>query len=98
MDQVVYQGAEAKIYFIDHQGMPAVRKERFAKGYRHPELDKKLTKTRTKAEVKALQNLKSKCPQLSNHIPTIFHSSFNEIIMQRLDGFRTLHDALVEGN
>lgn len=93
----MFQGAEARIYFIDHQGTQAVKKKRFAKSYRHPELDKKLTKTRTKAEVKALGSLKARSQDLSEHIPVVLWSSHDEIVMTRLTGYQTLHDALVKG-
>ncbi|XP_074602489.1 EKC/KEOPS complex subunit Tp53rkb-like [Brevipalpus obovatus] len=95
---LIFQGAEAKIYHDEHQGIPVVRKERFVKHYRHPALDQRLTKSRTKAEVKALQSLKAKCPALSDHIPTVVYSSVNEIVMTKLVDFKTLHQAIVEAS
>lgn len=95
--ELIFQGAEAKIYHVDYQGVSAIRKERFVKSYRHPALDLRLTKSRTKAEVKALQSLKAKCPSLSDHIPNVLFSTVNEIVMTRLDDFKTLHRAIVDG-
>ncbi|XP_074601658.1 EKC/KEOPS complex subunit bud32-like [Brevipalpus obovatus] len=97
-EQLIFQGAEAKIYHVEHQGVPAIRKERFVKHYRHPALHQRLTKSRTKAEVKALQSLKAKCPSLSEHIPTVLYSTVNEIIMTKLIDFQTLHQAIVTGS
>jgi tRNA A-37 threonylcarbamoyl transferase component Bud32 len=47
---LIQQGAEAKIY----KNKDEVIKNRVSKGYRHPELDKKLIKQRTKREAKLL--------------------------------------------
>ncbi len=46
------QGAEARLYrghFLG--GLDAVAKERFAKRYRHPQLDQQLVRDRIKGEV-----------------------------------------------
>ncbi|MFC1723569.1 O-sialoglycoprotein endopeptidase, partial [Nanoarchaeota archaeon] len=59
----IAQGAEAKIYDVD--GM--IVKERFEKKYRHPELDRKLRKSRTRREAKViskLTELQIACPGL----------------------------------
>ena len=47
-NNLIRQGAEARIYLADYQGQPVVVKERFSKQYRHPDLDKKLTRQRMK--------------------------------------------------
>jgi len=46
--ELLAQGAEARVYVLAHfvGGRPAVVKERFAKSYRLPELDQKLTRNR----------------------------------------------------
>lgn len=49
----ISQGAEAKI-FSDGD---VIVKDRFSKGYRHPELDEKLRKTRTRREAKVIDKL-----------------------------------------
>jgi TP53 regulating kinase and related kinases len=48
-NNIIKQGAEAKIYIGDYQGKECLIKERFVKNYRLPELDKSLTKTRVRA-------------------------------------------------
>ena len=55
---MLYQGAEAKLY---KEG-DFVVKDRFSKSYRHPELDMKLRKFRTKREAKVLQKISSLIP------------------------------------
>ena len=49
----IAQGAEAIIY----QDKKKVVKDRISKSYRHPELDKKIIKRRTKAEAKILEKV-----------------------------------------
>ena len=63
---IIYQGAEAKL----HRNNSTVLKDRFAKKYRHPELDVKLRKARTRREAKVLQKLtelKIPCSQYISH-------------------------------
>ena len=43
---IMKQGAEGRLYLSEIFGMKCVVKERFAKKYRVPSLDEKLTKTR----------------------------------------------------
>lgn len=62
------QGAEAKLYKGNYLGRPAVIKERFVKEYRHPELDKILTRERIKAECRAIV----KCKSAGVLTPTIY--------------------------
>jgi len=58
------QGAEAHIYltqvstpYTSHQQQQQIIKQRTTKLYRHPTLDKRLIKQRTRAEVKTLQKI-----------------------------------------
>ncbi len=51
---LIKQGAEAKIYRGNFQGKSCIVKERFAKAYRHPQLDREITKERLKSEVRSL--------------------------------------------
>lgn len=53
--QIIAQGAEAIIYKINNK----VVKDRISKKYRHPELDLKLRKSRTKSEAKIIGKLKN---------------------------------------
>ncbi|MDP1729514.1 MAG: RIO1 family regulatory kinase/ATPase [archaeon] len=61
---IIAQGAEA---IIIHEGNSVI-KERISKKYRHPELDKKIIKTRTKKEAKLLEKVSKiiPCPSPSN--------------------------------
>lgn len=52
--ELLAQGAEAKVYLARDPG-PSIIKDRLPKPYRHPELDKKLSKKRFRGEVKAMQ-------------------------------------------
>ena len=62
-NEVWKQGAEARLFITNLFGRKTVIKERFSKGYRHPELDKRLRNQRTKAEVRTL----IRCRQNGNH-------------------------------
>jgi TP53 regulating kinase-like protein len=59
--ELLSQGAEARIWKIpnyDDKGNPAIAKERFAKKYRHPVLDERLTKLRCRMEARMLEKCK----------------------------------------
>ena len=62
------QGAEARLYLGDFYGRPCLIKERFAKSYRHPDLDRRLTTDRLRAEVRIL----SRCRQLGISAPAVY--------------------------
>jgi len=76
--KIIGRGAEATIYLEGN----VVTKVRTQKKYRHPELDKKIIKRRTKSETKILK--------LSNKVintPKIYDTSkINEIKMEMIDG------------
>jgi len=76
---IIAQGAEALI--IKEGGQ--IIKDRIPKKYRHPELDKKLIKTRTKKEAKLLEKasklINTPCPETVE---------FNEIKMPFIEGKR----------
>lgn len=58
--QIITQGAEALVYrtsFLS-PGTPAILKHRPAKPYRHPTLDRRLTKQRILAEARTLVRLR----------------------------------------
>ena len=87
--ELAFQGAESRIKFGTYDGKPAVLKERFVKRYRHPELDASLTKQRQRAEIKAINKLRQKCPELEKVMPVILHTSDREIIMTRIENSQT---------
>ena len=74
---IIQQGAEA---IIIHEGNSVI-KDRISKKYRHPTLDEKIIKKRTKSEAKILE----KVSQLIN-APKPTKVEFNEIIMPYIDG------------
>ncbi len=75
--QILAQGAEA---IIIREG-DSIIKDRISKAYRHPLLDKKLIKSRTKSEAKILE----KASKLIN-APNPAKVEFNEIKMPFIDG------------
>ncbi|RLE39318.1 Kae1-associated kinase Bud32 [Candidatus Woesearchaeota archaeon] len=74
----IYQGAEAKLYLEGNK----VIKDRFKKKYRHPELDKKLTYSRTKREAKVLQKLQ----ELGFPAPRWIFNDKNILEMEHIKG------------
>lgn len=52
--QLLYQGAEARLYLSTYLTVPAVIKERLSKKYRVPELDVKLNKQRLLQEARCM--------------------------------------------
>jgi TP53 regulating kinase and related kinases len=78
--QLISQGAEAKIFLDEKNNL--VIKDRVSKSYRIQELDKKIIKSRTKAEtkllIKANQIINAPLPKESKEI--------NQIIMPFIDG------------
>jgi len=54
MHKIIQRGAEAVLYLRDGE----LVKERISKGYRIPELDRKIRKQRTKSEMKLLERAK----------------------------------------
>ncbi len=76
----IAQGAEAKIYADED----VILKERFEKKYRHPELDRKLRKSRTRREAKVLNKL----TEIGVSAPGLIEMDDKEmkIKMQRIPG------------
>jgi len=83
-EQIISQGAEAKIYKLSDNGTEYVVKERFSKCYRVKELDESLRRKHTQAEVKALQ----KCAKFNIPSPKYFESIPKEglILVEYLNG------------
>ena len=76
--KIIAQGAEAKIILKND----FVIKDRIKKSYRLPELDKKIRKSRTKAETKLLTKASNIIPS-AKPLPI---SEFNKIKMPYIDG------------
>lgn len=56
-DRVIHIGAEAEVSLGHYLGLPAIRKVRRPRAYRHPDLDARLTKQRMTAEARMLSRL-----------------------------------------
>ena len=79
MTKLIAQGAEAKIFLSDK----TVTKDRIPKSYRIPELDKRIRKSRTKAETKLL----NKAAEVVNiPLPIIEDKDKFQIKMHYIDG------------
>ncbi|MBI2547540.1 MAG: Kae1-associated serine/threonine protein kinase [Candidatus Aenigmarchaeota archaeon] len=84
--QVLYQGAESKIYLDTFDGEQAIVKERIKKNYRITELDEMLRKRRTRKEIKLLTDVR----KLNIQTPKILQvdESRCKIIMEYVQGDR----------
>lgn len=97
---MIKQGAEARLYSGTFMEQKVIVKERFSKKYRHPELDKQLTKDRHKAEARALM----RCKQIGVRAPTLYlcDNLSHSLVMDEMVGCTTARDfidsALVSGD
>lgn len=90
--QLRHQGAESKLYFGVHSNNRCVIKHRFSKQYRHPLLDKKLTKERTKRERRMIERIRSKSKELALYMPKVGWSNEDTILMDEIVDCETLFD------
>lgn len=90
--QMKYQGAESRLYFGLHAGNRCVIKYRFSKKYRHPLLDKKLTKERTKRERRIIDKIRSNSKLLGNYIPKVVWSNDSTLLMTEIIDCEPLYD------
>lgn len=81
---LISQCAESKVYEASFYGAAAVVKHRFAKGYRHPDLDIKLREQRTCREARALVRAR----KAGVVTPTVFAVDRSQctITMERIEG------------
>lgn len=88
--ELLQQGAEARLYRSTFCGKPVIIKERFAKGYRHPSLDKILTHRRTNQEVRSLL----RCRKAGVACPAVFFIDYehHRIYLEEITGAETLRD------
>ncbi|XP_027200462.2 TP53 regulating kinase [Dermatophagoides pteronyssinus] len=95
--KLLFQGAESRVYEGNYQSKQAILKERFPKRYRLDELDKKLTKERIRAEIKAYTKLSTKsAAELSKALPSILFSDDRHIILTRIENACTLNMFIAE--
>ncbi len=78
--KLIQQGAEAKILLDKEKNL--IIKDRVSKSYRHPELDKKIIKSRTKSETKLL----IKASKIINCPMPLESKEFNKIFMPYIKG------------
>ena len=93
--ELLHEGAEATVTVGKWMGKPAVLKMRRARGYRHPDLDRKLTRSRLSVEARVLGRLqRSAFPS-----PALFDCDIEEswILMSRIDS-RPLYEAVSDGS
>ena len=92
---LLHEGAEATVTAGTWLGIPAVLKVRRPRGYRHPDLDRRLTRQRLAAEARALSRLQA----IGFPSPTIMHLDQKAaiILMTRVDGV-PLYELLKDGS
>lgn len=82
---LITQGAEARVWKVPPFGKNEylICKERFSKSYRHPELDERLIKSRTRSEARVLE----KCAKKSAiRVPKVVRVERNILYMEYLGG------------
>jgi TP53 regulating kinase-like protein len=90
-ENLLHEGAEATVIGGSWLGKRAVLKSRRARGYRHPDLDRRLTRQRLAAEARILSRLSSvgfPSPKLM-----FLDQRKSSMLLSRIEG-RTLHDLL----
>ena len=90
-EKTLHEGAEATVIAGSWLGKAAVLKMRRPRGYRHPDLDRSLTRQRLSVEARVLARLQSsEFPS-----PALFDLDLEEgwMLLSRIDG-RPLYDAL----
>jgi len=97
LERLVAKGAEADLYLTEWNGLKAIKKVRNKKKYRHPELDRQPTRTRTNHEADIIHRAKK-----HGVVTPLLYSVDNEkgvIVMEYIDGIkiRDLVDQLDEG-
>lgn len=90
--ELLKQGAEGRLYIEDFNGTKCLVKERFVKLYRHPNLDRQITRQRIKAETKA----SGRCLTAGILAPKIIHTDLNDrkIYMEYFENSITVKEYL----
>ncbi|KAM3138355.1 TP53 regulating kinase [Paramecium bursaria] len=92
MNQLISQGAEAKIYIGQFLGDKIIIKQRFPKSYRLKELDDRINRERVKNEAKIM----ARARKLGINVPYLIEISDYQITMQYIDGVK-LKDYINDG-
>lgn len=92
--KLLSKGAEANIYLGDYLGLPAIKKERYEKNYRHPSVDYKLRTVRTRREARLLHMAKDRAKVPT---PFVYYVNVEEatLIMEYIPG-QLLRDVLLK--
>jgi Kae1-associated kinase Bud32 len=92
--QMIHQGAEATVFSGYWMGEKAIFKKRNHRSYRHPDLDRRLTRQRISVEVRVLKKLHS----TTVSSPSLFDVDIDEgwIILSDVEGV-TLYESLLNG-
>lgn len=93
-EDIIKQGAEARLYKGVFNGNSCLVKERFVKNYRLAELDKTLTKSRIKAEQKTVK----RCEDAGILVPKLYNVDFNDrkIYMEYFDKAITAKEFILQ--
>jgi Kae1-associated kinase Bud32 len=91
---MIHQGAEATVFSGYWMGEKAIFKKRNHRSYRHPDLDRRLTRQRISVEVRVLRKLHS----TTVSSPSLFDVDIDEgwIILSEVEGV-TLYESLLNG-
>mmetsp|Transcript_426 Transcript_426/g.501 ORF Transcript_426/g.501 Transcript_426/m.501 type:complete len:218 (+) Transcript_426:289-942(+) len=83
--KLLSQGAEARVYETDLLGEKVILKERFEKLYRHPDLEKRLSKSRLHQEVRCI----NRAAKAGIHTPLILLVQVQKlrIFMEYVEGY-----------
>ncbi|KPA79523.1 putative protein kinase [Leptomonas pyrrhocoris] len=88
---LLFQGAESRVYRCSFYGTPAVCKHRFAKRYRNPTLDERLRAQRTRREARALE----RCLKKGIRAPRLLGADYiNTFLVMSHEEGPTLKEAL----
>ena len=92
--KMIHQGAEATVFSGYWMGEKAIFKKRNHRSYRHPDLDRRLTRQRLSVEVRVLRKLHS----TTVSSPSLFDVDIDEgwIVLSEVEGV-TLYESLLNG-
>ena len=93
--ELLHEGAEATVTAGKWMGKPAVLKMRRPRSYRHPDLDRRLTRSRLSVEVRVLGRLQ----QSGFSSPSLYDCDIEEswILISRIDG-RPVYEGISDGS
>ena len=91
--ETIHEGAEARVTSGLWLGTPAVLKTRRRRGYRHPDLDSRLTKGRISVEAKILSRLQSKNFPAPRLLELDLEASW--MVLTHIEG-RPMYDSLLD--